>query len=144
MFASYDKSAYGVTADGKLAWSYPTGQGIRSDMAYVAGLSIFFSGDQTLYAVQKGGVLAWKAFLGSPIGAPAITFDGALVTAEASFVKPVVLALDAAGNSLWTAPVATTFVAQPAGAALAADGSIIVGFGSALYAFGPLVPRLDS
>jgi outer membrane protein assembly factor BamB len=136
VFGSYDKSAYGVGPDGKLVWSYPTGQGIRSEVSYVAGLSIFFSGDQTLYAVQKGGVTAWKAYVGSPIGAPAITFDGALVAAEASFVKPVIVALDQGGTSLWSSPVNTTFVAQPAGAALAADGTVMVGFGAALYAVG--------
>lgn len=134
---SYDKSLYAIDKSGKKLGTYPTGQSVTYGPQIYGDTVFFYSDDLTLYALGKGNLLAWKSYLGNAMGAAALTFDGALVFPLASFTAPEIRCLTPGGDKVWSTPVTTTFVTQPAGAALGADGTAYVGYGATLYAFGP-------
>lgn len=114
---------YALEADGSVAWSFNTGNGVFSSPAIGPDGTIYFGArDEKLYAVSADGDLVWSADIGNVTEtSPAIFGDVVYISTQGG----VLHAFDAlAGTSLWSVPLGLCACQS---LAVGADGTIYVG-----------------
>lgn len=123
MVPNGDHSLYALDKNGKLLWSYKTGNALWA-RPVSDGKTVFFpSMDHKMYAVDvTTGKEVWSADLGGAVTAsPALTSDGTLLVGTLS---NELLALDAAsGKVLWRFATQAAVWATP----ITSDGSVYFG-----------------
>ncbi|NLH49321.1 MAG: PQQ-like beta-propeller repeat protein [Myxococcales bacterium] len=131
-----DRRMYCISLDGRIDWTYATGDQIWSCPAFGLNGRLFFGSNDLLFrSVTAAGKRAWRALtLGPVAGSPALSDDRA--TVYVGSFDGYLHAYDAAtGKPRWKFAARDHFYASPA---IAADGTIYIGSADGtMYAINP-------
>jgi outer membrane protein assembly factor BamB len=138
-FGCDDGNLYAVDSGGDYDWSYETGGAIWSSPGIGADGTIYVgSNDDFLYAINPGGTLKWKQeLLGRVKSSPTIAADGTiyLSVSYSNWEKVYIYARNPDGSSQWRYDKDSS-MSSNSSAAIAPDGTVYIGCGDDLFAFG--------
>jgi outer membrane protein assembly factor BamB len=125
---------YAISPNGTRKWEFPVGGIVESSPSIAADGTIYVGSlAGNLVAINPDGTLKWNVTTGGISSSPALAADGTIYVG--TFITQQLLAIDPAGNILWTLPTAlgTTeyLFSSPV---IDSDGTVYVGSGTRLVA----------
>ena len=128
--ATEGSGLYALTPDGTAKWHFPTGEGNKSSPALASDGTVYLGGDEKLYAVSPAGAKKWEAPLEASEHLSPMIDDQNRVAA----IRHDLLLFSPEGSLVAT--IATDAIWSQYPAALAPDGSWVIGSQSGLKSFG--------